>query len=451
MSKLTIADWSATAASNTDLGASLNTSGTGLVSTADDSFREMMAQVSRYNKDLAGVGVTVGGTADAITITVNQPWSAIADGQIVGWKNTGGPNTTAVTLTVTPSGGAAFATKDLVANGGAALVGGELLDNAYVIARYDSTLGDYVVINGGGSSAKASTTDILTGTDAAKLATSDAIAALWEKGSDVASAGTISLGEGGFFHITGTTTITDIDFATAKNGRGAWLEFDGILTLTHNATTLNLPGGANITTAAGDRAYVVQDNADNVHVMVYVRAAASATGGLEYVATQAASASATILFDSSTSVTFAADYDYIIKCTSVKPSADGQIQLQFGTGGTPTYQTATYTTVVLTANASAAGVATNSITSAVLVSPATIGGASAGEYYSAEIIIDEPAANDYHAVTSKGTSSANDGSMQTFQCGGRRTAQEVVTGIRLQPSTGSFTTGTFTLYRRKIR
>lgn len=122
---------------------------------------------------------------------------------------------------------------------------------------------------GGGTAA--STTEVLTGTDTSKFVTADALAALWEKGSDVASAGTISLGEGGLFHITGTTTITDIDFATAKDGRIAILIFDGSLTLTHNATTLRLPGDADIQTAAGDRAHIVQDSSDNVWVIDYRR------------------------------------------------------------------------------------------------------------------------------------------------------------------------------------
>src|SRR5690606_32482026 len=125
----------------------------------------------------------------------------------------------------------------------------------------------------------ASTTETLTGTDAAKAVTPDGLAALWEKGSNVASASTISLGEGGYFHITGTTTITDIDFATAKDGRSAILEFDGVLTLTHNATTLKLPGGVNITTAAGDTCLVVQDNGDNVRVAMYQRADGTPVAG----------------------------------------------------------------------------------------------------------------------------------------------------------------------------
>lgn len=136
-----------------------------------------------------------------------------------------------------------------------------------------------------GSGSSASTTEVLTGTDSSKSVTPDALAALWEKGSDVASASTVSLGEGGYFHITGTTTITDIDFATAKDGRAAWVVFDGALTLTHNATTLKLPGGANITTAAGDRALFVQDASDNVICLCYVKAdgspiVASTTGSI---------------------------------------------------------------------------------------------------------------------------------------------------------------------------
>ncbi len=73
----------------------------------------------------------------------------------------------------------------------------------------------------------------------------------WKKGSDVASANALTLGtDGNAFDITGTTAITSI----GTLGGNAWvlLQFDGILTFTHHATDLILPGGANITTAAGD-------------------------------------------------------------------------------------------------------------------------------------------------------------------------------------------------------
>lgn len=127
--------------------------------------------------------------------------------------------------------------------------------------------------------AYASTTEVLTGTDNAKIATPDAVAALWEQGSDVASAGTVSLGEGGYFVITGTTTITDIDFATDKAGRPAWVKFAGALTLTHNASTLILPGGASITTAAGDTACFVSEGSDVVRCVAYQKANGQAVAG----------------------------------------------------------------------------------------------------------------------------------------------------------------------------
>jgi hypothetical protein len=64
------------------------------------------------------------------------------------------------------------------------------------------------------------------------------------------------LGSGNYFDVTGTTAITSI--ATVAVGSQIKLHFDGILTLTHHATDLILPSGANITTAAGDEAEFVE-------------------------------------------------------------------------------------------------------------------------------------------------------------------------------------------------
>ena len=74
--------------------------------------------------------------------------------------------------------------------------------------------------------------------------------------ANLASAATTDIGAQNtvLLNITGTTTITS--FGTNYNGP-RYLRFDGVLTLTHNATTLILPGGVNITTAAGDSAIVV--------------------------------------------------------------------------------------------------------------------------------------------------------------------------------------------------
>lgn len=124
----------------------------------------------------------------------------------------------------------------------------------------------------------ASTTEVLAGAAATKAATPDAVAALWEQGGDIASAATITFGEGGFFKITGTTTITDIDFGTDKAGRKVDVVFTGVLTLT-NGANLILPTGANIITAAGDTACFVSEGSDVVRCLDYTRANGQAIVG----------------------------------------------------------------------------------------------------------------------------------------------------------------------------
>lgn len=93
------------------------------------------------------------------------------------------------------------------------------------------------------------------------------------KGVAIASASTITIGTAGLgdtIHITGTTTITSLGNATA--GVMRTLIFDGILTLTHHATSLILPDSANITTAVGDSAEFVCDTTNNWKLLRYTRA-----------------------------------------------------------------------------------------------------------------------------------------------------------------------------------
>src|SRR5690606_7462320 len=83
------------------------------------------------------------------------------------------------------------------------------------------------------------------------------------KASDVASATTTDLGAaaGRIVDVTGTTTITS--FGTVAAGVWRIVRFTGALTLTHNATSLILPGSANIKTAAGDCAIAVSLGSGN--------------------------------------------------------------------------------------------------------------------------------------------------------------------------------------------
>lgn len=98
-----------------------------------------------------------------------------------------------------------------------------------------------------------SVSDVETGTGTTTANTPAALATIWMQGADIASAATLTIPTtgGGNFNVTGTTTITKLDKATIKTGRIVELKFNAALTLTNNASIL-LPGGANITTAAGD-------------------------------------------------------------------------------------------------------------------------------------------------------------------------------------------------------
>jgi len=87
----------------------------------------------------------------------------------------------------------------------------------------------------------------------------------------VASATTTDIGAATspLVQITGTTTITGL--GTAAAGRRRVVRFAGILTLTHNGTSLILPGAVNITTAAGDTAEFVSLGSGNWRCLRYTR------------------------------------------------------------------------------------------------------------------------------------------------------------------------------------
>ena len=88
-------------------------------------------------------------------------------------------------------------------------------------------------------------------------------------GTAIASAATITVGTrglGDYIHITGTTTITSLGTAAAAGIRRT-LIFDGVLTLTHNATSLICPGAANIVTVAGTVIEVIAETTANWRVV----------------------------------------------------------------------------------------------------------------------------------------------------------------------------------------
>jgi hypothetical protein len=101
---------------------------------------------------------------------------------------------------------------------------------------------------------------------------------LSHKGSDIASTTTTDVGavEGLMNDITGDETVTG--FGTVRSGILKVLKFEGAVTLTHNTTSLILPGAANITTADGDVGIFISEGSGNWRCLSYVKAAGGVLG-----------------------------------------------------------------------------------------------------------------------------------------------------------------------------
>lgn len=130
----------------------------------------------------------------------------------------------------------------------------------------------------------------------------------------LASAATVAIGAAAAntVKVTGTTTITAFD--TIADGAVRRVEFQGELTLTHNATSLILPTAANIATAAGDVADFRSLGAGNWKCVNYLRANGQALAGGS--ATQsiiiACSDETTALAAGSAKVTFRMPYAFTL-------------------------------------------------------------------------------------------------------------------------------------------
>lgn len=183
-------------------------------------------------------GGTAGGTANALTIAINPAVTAFAAGQSFIFKASSTANTAAATITTNSL------TPIAVQVGGVALVAGDIQANEFYRVTLDTTsTGQLTPLTGQRRN---------------------------RKGAAITSAATLNLdtSTGTYAHVTGTVTITAV---TLTGGRIFDVIFDGALVLTNGAALL-LPGAANITTAANDRARFVDDGSGNVVCFDYVRA-----------------------------------------------------------------------------------------------------------------------------------------------------------------------------------
>lgn len=118
--------------------------------------------------------------------------------------------------------------------------------------------------------------------------------------------------------ITGTTTITSL--GTANSGIVRRLVFTTALQITHNATSLILPGAANITTAEGDVAEFVSLGSGNWRCLYYTRANA-----LPVMATDKSQCTAWVNFNGTGTVAIRDSFGV----TSITDNAVGNYTLNF--------------------------------------------------------------------------------------------------------------------------
>lgn len=150
--------------------------------------------------------------------------------------------------------------------------------------------------------------------------------------TDTASASTVDLGSvlSRNVRITGTTTITAL--GTVASGTYRRLRFAGALTLTHNGTSLILPGATSIVTAAGDTAEFVSLGAGNWVCVDYQKAAGGAVLDLTSATAQAST--------SGTSIDFSSVPAWVKRITvlfaGVSLSGTANYLIQIGTGGAAT-------------------------------------------------------------------------------------------------------------------
>jgi hypothetical protein len=217
-----------------------------------------------------GLTYAAGSGTDTIAIAPTPGITAYAVGQTFSFK-AAATNTGAVTLNVSTVGagpvrwpdGTALAAGDIVTGGIAEVEVADITSPTAPVFHLLNSSKPTFFRTGGTISGATTIAATLTMSGAA---INEAVRV------DVASATTCDIGAAAsnYVRITGTTTITGL--GTIASGARRKVVFGGILTLTHNATSLILPTGANITTAAGDCVEFESEGSGNWRCTDYMRA-----------------------------------------------------------------------------------------------------------------------------------------------------------------------------------
>lgn len=275
MADITQSNWSETDASNSaappdGFPEGMNPSG------VDDGMRAVMGALKRWYD--WRIPVTTAGTTSAYTVSYSVSPTALADGMTHRVLFNAANTLSASETTINVNSLGAKNLRKFSGGSWVALAAGDILANSVHDLSYNSVSGTYRIISsasliGAAFTAIANTFSALQTFSAGITMSASAIN---EAQAPIASAATVNIGAAAanYLNVTGTTTITAFD--TIQAGTRRVLEFAGALTLTHNATSLILPTGASITTAAGDTAVFVSEGSGNWRCISYQKASGRA-------------------------------------------------------------------------------------------------------------------------------------------------------------------------------
>ena len=255
--------------------------------------------------------------------------------------------------------------------------------------------------------------------------------AKWLGDDTIASAATTDLGSvpGRYVSITGTTTITAL--GTIKAGTIKHVKFAGVLTLTHNATSLILPGAANIVTAAGDTATLVSEGSGNWRCVSYQRASTSPSASWETLGKGDLSASSEI------SLINAGDYVRLKIRAFLTVSTDGAtIRFYTRTGGTVDTVVNGYDFLRIYSEAGAVGTNTGTTDFAPITLSNVGNAAREAINFTMEVEGLNKAEYAWMKLDSSETTSAGGRSKTTAEF--RRLSTTARDGFLIQPSAGTF-------------
>lgn len=275
------------------------------------------------------------------------------------------------------------------------------------------------------------------------------------KGGDISSASpTVIDTDGDYFDVTGTTNFAAF---TVVAGRRFTIQFDGVLTMTHHATNLDLPGGANITTAAGDVGEFFATGTNTVQCVNYTKADGTAVvaaggGAWNLLSTQTAS--------NSSSLDITADIDstykiYKIEITDLVPVNDNvSIYMRMGDSsgfdtGSTDYSWATFgsysTATNWTFTSSLSDDDDAAIRLAIVQNSPFVGNAS-GEGFNASLTLNRSTTGVFPSVRGLVFYIDRDGNENGANIFGARVSGITLDRIQIYATSGNLNTGTMSLY-----